>query len=149
MSTDKMKNIPTEQQILCAAEKAGLFPNSVHNWIPQFQRYHAALSQSEPETAKAKWNAAADEHNQWCELGQDEKDEFEPEQVSQDHDEAVILLSAVFDAWENGISCTDGEDGEGSFVGVAFKLDDDIFQRCCNLLNRLNPPRNAAPKEPE
>lgn len=28
------------------------------------------------EQAEATWNAGADEYNQWCELGQDEKDEL-------------------------------------------------------------------------
>ena len=36
--------VPTEQQILDAAEKAGLWPNTVHTWISAFKRYHAALS---------------------------------------------------------------------------------------------------------
>lgn len=36
--------VPTEQQILDAAEKAGLWPNTVHTWIPAFKRYHAALA---------------------------------------------------------------------------------------------------------
>ncbi len=35
---------PTEQQILDAAEKAGLWPNTVQSWIPAFKRYHAALA---------------------------------------------------------------------------------------------------------
>lgn len=60
-----------------------------------------------------------------------------------DHDEAVLLLSAVFDAWENGDPCHEDGDPSGAFMGMAFRLDDDVFNRCCSLLNRLNPPRNA------
>jgi hypothetical protein len=41
---------PTEQQILEAAEKAGLWPNTVHSWIPAFHRYHKELAQAQPST---------------------------------------------------------------------------------------------------
>jgi len=62
-----------------------------------------------------------------------------------DISEAVTLLSAVFDAWENGTDCYDDFDGvSGSFIGKAFNLDDEIFKRCCDLLNRVNPPRNIS-----
>jgi hypothetical protein len=61
-----------------------------------------------------------------------------------DHDEAVTLLGAIFDAWENGDDCHEDGDPEGVYMGKCFQLDDDVFERCCDLLNRLNPPRNAA-----
>jgi len=70
-----------------------------------------------------------------------------PGPILSGHDEAVTLLSAVFDAWENGDECH--EEGGGSYMGMAFRLDDDVFKRCCDLLNRLNPPRNVAPTETE
>lgn len=57
--------------------------------------------------------------------------------------EAVQLLGAVFDAWENGDDCYEGGDQDGSYMGKCFQLDDEIFKRCCDLLNRENPPRNA------
>ena len=56
--------------------------------------------------------------------------------------EALQLLSDVFDAWENGIPCNEED---GGYIGMAFQIDDDVFHRCCNLLNRRNPPRNATP----
>jgi hypothetical protein len=67
-----------------------------------------------------------------------------------DTKEAMELLSAVFDAWENGTPCYEGPENYDGFVGTAFSLDDDIFKRCCDLLNRVNPPRNAptAPAQP-
>lgn len=34
---------PTEAQMLSAAEKAGLWPNTVRHWIPALKRYHDAL----------------------------------------------------------------------------------------------------------
>jgi len=41
--------------------------------------------------------------------------------------------------------CYDDFDGvSGSFIGKAFNLDDEIFKRCCDLLNRVNPPRNIS-----
>jgi hypothetical protein len=73
-----------------------------------------------------------------------------PEQAAEaaapsDHDEAILLLSAVFDAWENGDPCHEDGDPSGTYLGTAFRLDDDVFNRCCALLNRTNPPRNVAP----
>lgn len=44
---------PTEQQILEAAEKAGLWPNTVHSWIPAFHRYHKELAKAQPAPAQA------------------------------------------------------------------------------------------------
>ena len=67
-----------------------------------------------------------------------------PAVIGADHDEAVLLLSAVFDAWENGVDCHEDGDPSAAFVGKSFTLDDDIFDRCCTLLNRLSPPRRAA-----
>jgi hypothetical protein len=71
----------------------------------------------------------------------------QPAQDAKEKDiaEAVTLLSAVFDAWENGTDCYDDFDGvSGSFIGKAFNLDYEIFKRCCSLLNRINPPRNVS-----
>ncbi len=45
---------PTEQQILDAAEKAGLWPNTVQSWIPAFKRYHAALAAAPQAQADAR-----------------------------------------------------------------------------------------------
>lgn len=58
---------------------------------------------------------------------------------------AVQLLSDVFNAWENGIQCYDGVEEDSNFIGQAFRLEDATFKRCCELLNRVNPPRNAPP----
>lgn len=67
------------------------------------------------------------------------------EQVAADSDisEAVQLLAAVFDAWENGVECYEDPEENAGFLGMAFQLDTDVFDRCCTLLNRRNPPRNA------
>lgn len=35
--------ILSDQLILDAAERAGLWPNTVHHWLPAFHRYHAEL----------------------------------------------------------------------------------------------------------
>lgn len=66
------------------------------------------------------------------------------QQEEADHDEAVRLLGLVFDAWENGVPCHEDGEPDGAYLGMAFRLDDEVFHACCNLLNRLNPPRNAA-----
>lgn len=53
---------PTEQQILDATEKAGLWPNTVRTWLPAFHRYHAELAlmlnRGKPEqcTNSDTWN---------------------------------------------------------------------------------------------
>lgn len=69
------------------------------------------------------------------------------EEASESESEAVLLLAAVFDAWENGVDCYEAPESNAGYLGMAFKLDDDVFRRCCDLLNREAPPRNA-PAEP-
>lgn len=65
--------------------------------------------------------------------------------------EALRLLAEVFDAWENGDPCNEcDENGEtiGSYLGMAFRLDDETFNACCDLLNNHYPKiKNAAPAQ--
>jgi hypothetical protein len=58
---------------------------------------------------------------------------------------AVQLLSDVFNAWENGVECYSGAEEDSIFIGQAFRLEDETFTKCCELLNRVNPPRNSSP----
>lgn len=53
-----------------------------------------------------------------------------------DENEALDLLEILFDAWENGIPCYEDPESHEEFIGNAFRLDDSVFHRCCNLLNR-------------
>lgn len=46
---ESLKKAPTESQILFAAEKAGLWPNTIYTWINQFHRYHAELLKLQSE----------------------------------------------------------------------------------------------------
>lgn len=39
---------PTEQQILQAAETAGLLPNTIHSWMPAVHRFFEALENASP-----------------------------------------------------------------------------------------------------
>lgn len=55
--------IPTEQQILDAAEKAGLWPNTVRSWIPAFRRYHEILAAQATAPADAPKGESSDD--QW------------------------------------------------------------------------------------
>lgn len=66
-----------------------------------------------------------------------------PQAADTDIPEALELLAAVFDAWENGDDCYEDPHAAAGYLGKAFRLDDDVFKRCCELLNRRNPPRNA------
>lgn len=66
-----------------------------------------------------------------------------------DGSEAVRLLGLIFDAWENGDECYENPENSEGFLGNAFRLDDDVFKQCCDLLNRRDPPRNAEPKQPD
>jgi hypothetical protein len=52
---------PTEQQILAAAEKAGLWPNTVYTWLPAFHRYHAELAKLNQEPVKQESWISAEE----------------------------------------------------------------------------------------
>lgn len=52
---------------------------------------------------------------------------------------ALDLLARLFSAWEAGIPCyTSPTEGAG-FVGNAFRLDDETFKSCSDLLNRRRP----------
>lgn len=107
----------------------------------KFRQEEMHISTSTEEIFNAGYQAAlsavpANHVGDSNEMGQ------EPEK---DIAESITLLSAIFDAWENGTDCYDDFDGvSGSFIGKAFNLDDKIFKRCCSLLNRINPPRNVS-----
>ena len=65
---------PTEQQILEAAEKAGLWPNTVHSWIPAFHRYHKELAKAQPSpTAQADSVQEDAVRYRWLREGNDAK----------------------------------------------------------------------------
>ena len=65
---------PTEQQILEAAEKAGLWPNTVHSWIPAFHRYHKELAKAQPAPAQAADSVQEDAARyRWLREGNDAK----------------------------------------------------------------------------
>lgn len=59
--------------------------------------------------------------------------------VEADIPEAIRLLGLMFDGYENGISCN--EDGDGAYLGQAFRLSEEDFGAIADLLNRRNPPR--------
>jgi hypothetical protein len=64
---------PTEQQILEAAEKAGLWPNTVHSWIPAFHRYHKELAKAQPAPARADSVQEDAARYRWLREGNDAK----------------------------------------------------------------------------
>ena len=50
--------------------------------------------------------------------------------------EALRLLAVLFNAYENGPACHDGnDDEEGAFIGNAVRLSDEDFTACADLLN--------------
>lgn len=53
-----------------------------------------------------------------------------------DEDEALDLLATLFDAWESGTPCYEEPESSDGFLGHAFRLDDEVFHRCADLLNR-------------
>ena len=64
---------PTEQQILEAAEKAGLWPNTVHSWIPAFHRYHKELAKAQPAPAQTDSVQEDAARYRWLREGNDAK----------------------------------------------------------------------------
>lgn len=71
-----------------------------------------------------------------------------------DEDEALDLLATLFDAWENGTPCYEEPESSDGFLGHAFRLDDEVFHRCADLLNRRrgkqpSPTPQAAAVEPD
>jgi len=64
-----------------------------------------------------------------------------------DEDEALDLLATLFDAWESGTPCYEEPESSDGFLGHAFRLDDEVFHRCADLLNRRRGKQPApAPK---
>ncbi len=64
-------------------------------------------------------------------------------QEDPDVPDAIRLLGLLFDGWENGHPCYTDPDNEGEYLGSAFRISDELFDECCNLLNRRNPPRGT------
>ena len=56
-----------------------------------------------------------------------------------DEDQALDLLETLFDAYENGVPCHEDGDQDSTFIGHAFRLDDETFHTCADLLNRRRP----------
>jgi len=52
---------PTESQILEAAEKAGLWPNTIHHWIGAFDRFFDALALATPTSIASTFVLALEE----------------------------------------------------------------------------------------
>lgn len=52
---------------------------------------------------------------------------------------ALTLLRDVFDAWENGTPCYESPDDGAGYLGTAFRMPDETFHACCDLLNRKFP----------
>lgn len=61
------------------------------------------------------------------------------EAVRRDAELALDLLETLFSEWEEGTPCYESEDGEGAFLGNAFRLDDETFKGCVDLLTRRRP----------
>lgn len=53
-----------------------------------------------------------------------------------DEDEALDLLATLFDDWESGTQCYEEPESSDGFLGHALRLDDEVFHRCADLLNR-------------
>ena len=70
----------------------------------------------------------------------------QPAQEDRDVPEAIRLLGLLMDGWENGIACYEDPEECAGYLGSAFKLDDETFDACCNLLNRRKPPRGTVLK---
>lgn len=78
---------------------------------------------------------------QWRSIVQQDQPEPSPdtEQQRRDAELALDLLETLFSEWEEGTPCYESEDGDGAFLGNAFRLDDETFKGCVDLLNRRRP----------
>ncbi|MFY3630658.1 dATP/dGTP pyrophosphohydrolase domain-containing protein [Achromobacter xylosoxidans] len=52
---------------------------------------------------------------------------------------ALDLLDTLFTAYENGTPCYEEPDSQGGYLGMAFRIDDDTFRACADLLNKERP----------
>lgn len=111
---------PTEQQILEATEKAGLWPNTVRAWLPAFHRYHVELAvmlnknEVEKCTNSDSWNCKYCRQTETCKALNDPRN-YEglvtPQPASkyifQEHDDYVsfeddTMHTATINILENG-----------------------------------------------
>ena len=56
-----------------------------------------------------------------------------------DEELALSLLETLFDAYENGVPCYEDPETADGYIGHAFRLDDETFHACADLLNRRRP----------
>lgn len=52
---------------------------------------------------------------------------------------ALDLLDTLFTAYESGTPCYEEPDSQGGYLGMAFRIDDDTFRACADLLNKHRP----------
>ena len=57
---------------------------------------------------------------------------------------ALDLLDTLFTAYENGTPCYEEPDSQGGYLGMAFRVDDNTFRACADLLNKHRPRADAA-----
>lgn len=56
----------------------------------------------------------------------------------------IALLRTMFDLYENGVDCYEDPDDMSNYLGKAFRLDDETFDACVNILNFPPVPPQAA-----
>lgn len=60
-------------------------------------------------------------------------------EAERDKEIALDLLVELFDKYENGDDCYEDPEECAEYIGKAFRLQDEIFDACVDLLNRLRP----------
>jgi chromosome segregation ATPase len=71
----------------------------------------------------------------------------EVEGLKAEKDLVIDLLANVFDRYENGDDCYEDPEECGGYLGKAIKLDDETYNACCDLLNRLRPVTAPLPEK--
>lgn len=61
--------------------------------------------------------------------------EFFDSMTSPKQEHVIALLRTMFDLYENGVDCYEDPDDMSNYLGKAFRLDDETFDACVNILN--------------
>ncbi|MFY4027175.1 hypothetical protein ACOTI1_24250 [Achromobacter xylosoxidans] len=101
------------------------------------------MTQQDDITRRLRDNADLDEaehgNARVVQLERDAADEIERLRAPVADERALDLLDTLFTAYENGTPCYEEPDSQGGYLGMAFRIDDDTFRACADLLNKERP----------
>jgi hypothetical protein len=127
------------QELSAAPARAGW------KWVPEDATEEMVRATDKVNFANADTDGTM--HNVWHVMLAASPTPPAAQTVGRDEDEALDLLAILFDAWENGTPCYEEPESSDGYVGQAFRIDDDVFHRCVDLLTRRRSKTDTPPAE--